>query len=359
MSEAERLGFTLAGVAVAGPSPGYGAFLDWISGHRYGEMVYLERQAAGRKDPRLLLSGAQSLLVLGMNYFIPEEPVRDPLRGRISRYAAGRDYHEVVLARLQELLGYIRKRCDGAEGRCYVDTGPVMEKPWGCRSGLGWIGKHTNLISKRVGSWFFVGVILLNVALEPDMESENHCGTCRRCMDACPTGAIVAPYSLDARLCLSYLTIEFRGLVPRDLRPLLGNRIFGCDSCQEACPWNRFSRKTTEERFLPRPEFLDPDLTSLSRLTGTEFKRLFRDSPVYRATRDGLVRNVVTALGNSGDPGAVGVLVPALEDESPIVRATAAWALVEVAPRKAGKILRGMRQRERDPLVLGELNGLL
>jgi len=294
-----------------------------------------------------------------MNYFNPEQPVPAPLRGRISRYAAGRDYHETVMERLQELLDYIRKRCAGARGRCYVDTGPVMEKPWGARAGLGWMGKHTNLISRKLGSWFFIGVILLDIPLEPDAESRNHCGTCRRCLDACPSGAIVAPYSLDARLCISYLTIEFRGLVPRSLRPLLGNRIFGCDSCQEACPWSRFSAKTDEESFFPGPEFLDPDLVQMSKMTEERFKSLFKDSPVYRATRDGLVRNVVTALGNSRDESAGEALVSALGDASAVVRATAAWALMEVSPRRAGAILPGVRARERDPLVLKELNGIL
>jgi len=322
-------------------------------------MSYLERQASKRKDPRSVFPEAESMLVLGMNYFNPIEYRSSPLKGRISRYALGDDYHSVVREQLEALLFFIQKQSTGIDGRCFVDTGPLMEKSWGSKAGIGWMGKHTNLISKRLGSWFFLGVILLNIPLESDSPALNHCGTCRLCLDACPTGAIVAPYILDARHCLSYLTIEFRGLIPRHVRPLLGNRVFGCDSCQKACPWNRFSLQTSEKGFLPRAEIIDPDLVALSRITPAEFESSFESSPIYRATRDGLVRNAVMALGNSGRIGVIPALLAALEDESALVRASAAWALSSISLESAREILPKIQKREHDPLVLQEIEGLI
>jgi len=318
-------------------------------------MTYLARQTEKRRDPRLVFTGTGSVLVLGMNYFQGDRPAEIGLKGRISRYAWGADYHGIVRERLDALLQWIRKEKPSAEGLCCVDTGPVMEKAWGAQTTLGWIGKHTNLISKDRGSWFFPGVILLNIPLQPDFPSGNFCGTCRRCMDACPTGAIVAPYVLEARLCISYLTIEYRGSIPRRLRPLMGNRIFGCDDCQEACPWNRFARRTGEECFSLSEERTAPELAPLVRLTPGEFKRRYRNSPVYRSTRNGFVRNAVIALGNSGEREAIPAVEQALSDSSPLVRASAVWALGRLSPALVGRILPEMRRRESDPLVLEEI----
>jgi epoxyqueuosine reductase len=294
-----------------------------------------------------------------MNYFTENKFSGSPMHGAISRYAWGEDYHALMRGRLEALLHYIKKEEPSADGRCYVDTGPVIEKAWGSQTTLGWLGKHTNLISKRRGSWFFLGVILLNIPFEPDPPEGNYCGACSRCMDACPTGATVAPYHLDARICISYLTIEYRGSIPRRLRPLMGNRIFGCDVCQEACPWNRFATTTSESCFSPAEERLMPGLVQLAGISHQEFKRRFKASPIYRATRDGFVRNVVTAMGNSGKREAIPALEEALQDASALVRASAAWALGRVAPESAGKALMKARIWENDPLVLEEISYFL
>jgi epoxyqueuosine reductase len=353
--EAFELGFDLAGVSSIQPLLHYDYYLRSLSEGRHGTMNYLRHQAPKRQNPKLVFPGAESLLVLGMNYFTPHTHSSSPLKGRISRYALGEDYHVVVKKQLGKLLHFIREQKTAADGLCYVDTGSVMEKAWGAATNLGWMGKHTNLISKHLGSWFFLGVILLNFPLEPDVPAKNYCGTCRRCMDACPTGAITAPYVLDSRLCISYLTIEHRGTIPRILRSLIGNRIFGCDLCQEACPWNRFSRETRETSFFARRECLMPDLIPLVRITQSEFKERFQKSPIYRATRNGFVRNVVIALGNSGEVEAIPALESALTDESAVVRASAAWALSKVSPESARRILPVIRKREQDPMVLQEI----
>jgi epoxyqueuosine reductase len=297
----------------------------------HGEMRYMERQVPKRMNPGLILSNAGSLVVTAMNYHTGHSLSDQPLKGKISRYAWGDDYHVLIKNRLDRLLDFIKRQAPSAQGLTYVDTGPVMEKAWGAQTTLGWIGKHTNLIAREQGSWFFVGVILLNIDLDYDAPGKDHCGKCSRCIQACPTGAIVAPYVLDARLCISYLTIELRGPIPTHLRPLIGNRIYGCDDCQEICPWNRFAVKTPEMAFSPREENLMPELLSLVRITPPEFKRRFENSPVLRATRDGFVRNVVVALGNSGSNEAVPALKEALQDPSPLVRIHAEWALERIA----------------------------
>ena len=297
--EAYRLGFFKVGVTGAHPLPQAGNFDRWLREGMHGEMAYMERQAAKRRDPSLVLADARSLMVLAMNYNSGDAHSEDPLRGKISRYAWGDDYHLLMKERLQELYAFIQREEPGARGLYYVDTGPVMEKVWGAQTAVGWMGKHTNLITREQGSWFFIGVMLLNLELESDRPGKDYCGTCSRCIAACPTGAIVAPYVVDARLCISYLTIELRGTIPRELRSLIGNRIYGCDDCQDVCPWNRFAVATREERFHPREGNLVPELAALVDLSPGEFARRFKGSPIRRAKRDGFVRNVVVALGNS------------------------------------------------------------
>jgi len=357
-AEARRLGFFHVGIAPVDTAPRYDFFGRWIGDGFHGDMHYLARHAEKRKDPRCVFPEANSLLILGINYFSESRQIDSPLKGRISRYAWGADYHDIVRERLESLLQFIRSEEPSAEGVCYVDTGPVMEKAWAAQTTLGWIGKHTTLITKDRGSWIFLGVILLNIPLRPDPCEGNFCGTCRSCLDACPTGAIVAPYVLDARRCISYLTIEYRGIIPSSLRSLIGNRIFGCDDCQEACPWNRFARATSVKDFCPSGVCVMPELIPLAAITPEEFKQRFQKSPVYRATRDGFVRNVLTALGNSGNLEAIPVLERALTDSSPLVRATAVWALLELSQERAREIIPVAEINETDPAVLKEIHRL-
>ncbi len=330
-AEARRLGFFKMGVVPAGPLPWTDRFDEWLERGMHGSMAYMPRQAEKRKNPALVLDEVRSILILAMNYHTSVGVPDDPQRGRITRYAWGNDYHRVLEARLCELLEFIVREKPASCGLYYADTGPVMEKVWGARSTLGWMGKHSNLITREQGSWFFIGVILLNQDLEYDEPGKDHCGKCTRCLSVCPTGAIVAPYVVDARLCISYLTIELKGAIPRHLRPPIGNRIFGCDDCQEACPWNRFAVPSPEDDFWPRDGNYFPQLADLAFLDEHEFNARFKDSPVRRARRDGFVRNVAVALGNSHREGAIPVLSRLMTDSSALVRAHAAWALGEIA----------------------------
>jgi epoxyqueuosine reductase len=354
--EARRLGFFKAGIASIGPLPYDEHFRRWLQERRHGTMDYMERQASKRLNPSLVLANARSIVVLAMNYNTAHALTNAPLKGRISRYAWGDDYHTIVGIRLEKLLDFIKTQEPFAEGICYVDTGPIMEKVWGAQTSLGWMGKNTNLIVRGHGSWFFIGVILLDLELAFDSKERDFCGGCSRCIKACPTGAIVGPYVLDARLCISYLTIELRGPIPRRLRPLIGNRIYGCDDCQEACPWNRFAVQTPERGFNPRDGNLMPNLIPLLRITPREFKERFRNSPIRRATRDGFVRNITVALGNSGSGEAVSALEAALQDVSPLVRTHAAWALGSIGSEQACRSLRAARANESDPSALEEID---
>jgi epoxyqueuosine reductase len=354
--EALRSGFAKVGIAPVGRLPNEEHFTGWLKQGFHGEMRYMERQAQKRLDPRRILPGALSLVVLAVNYYTGNASPDGLMKGRISRYSWGNDYHPIISGRLERLLSFIQTHEPSAHGVCYTDTGPIMEKAWGARASLGWIGKNTNLIIPNCGSWFFIGVILLNLELEHDSGSADFCGTCQRCMEACPTGAIVEPYVLDARRCVSYLTIEWRGPIPRPLRPLIGNRIFGCDDCQDVCPWNRFAKAASDMSFSARENNCRPDLAPLVRITPGEFKKRFKDSPVLRATRDGFVRNVVVALGNSGAIEAVPVLEEALRDASPLVRGHAAWALGRLANESTAPILRKALSKEVDPSVGEEIN---
>ena len=354
-TESRRLGFFKMGVAAAGLLPWKNRFDAWLTRGMQGEMGYLARQAGKRRNPALVLDGVRSIVILAMNYYPGGTRSPDALRGRIGRYAQGEDYHRLMAERLRLLLDFVMRERPGTRGISYADTGPVMEKVWGARTALGWMGKHTNLISREQGSWFFIGVLLLDTDLAYHAAERDRCGSCTRCIQACPTGAIVAPYRVDARLCISYLTIEMKGAIDRHLRPLIGNRIFGCDDCQEVCPWNRFAIPASEPAFQPRGGRLEPELVSLAALTEAEFKARFKDSAMQRVGRHGFIRNVAIALGNSRSPEAVPALTSALGDGSPLVRRHAAWALGRIEGAAARAALNQALATELDPEVRQEI----
>jgi epoxyqueuosine reductase len=322
-------------------------------------MGWLAGTATRRGDPRSLWSEARTVVVIGVNYAPDDDPLAladVPDRGVVSVYARGRDYHDTLKRRLKALAHWIEAHWPGAL-KLFVDTAPVMEKPLAERAGLGWQGKHTNLVSRRFGSWLFLGEIYLSLELEPDPAEQDHCGSCRSCLDACPTAAFPAPHRLDARRCISYLTIEHKGMIPVELRSAIGNRIYGCDDCLAVCPWNKFARAAQEPDFLPREELTAPRLAELATLDDAAFRRLFAGSPVKRTGRDRFLRNVLIAIGNAtpGDPQLLSAARRCLDDRSPLVRAAAVWAFIRLAPAAPCEAERARRlAREEDPLVREE-----
>ncbi|GIX46302.1 MAG: epoxyqueuosine reductase [Candidatus Tectimicrobiota bacterium] len=332
-AHALALGFDLVGVAPVQESPELAFFERWLEAGYAGEMHYLQRSRARRLDPRQVLPEVQSIVVCGLNYdtdapYSTEQP--DPCRGWIARYAWGKDYHQVVLDKLQQLEAFLHQLVPTARSKPYVDTGPVVERVHAKYAGLGWFGKNTCLLNTRLGSWFFLGELLVSIPLEYDRPTPDHCGTCRRCLDACPTQAFPAPYVLDARRCISYLTIELKGAIPEALRPLMGNHVFGCDICQDVCPWNRKRRFTREPELQPRPAQHHPPLAELAQLTPEAFRQRFRGTALERAKRRGLLRNVCVAMGNSGNPDFIPLLERLSADEDALVREHAAWALARL-----------------------------
>ena len=317
------------------PWPATARLQAFLEAGRQGDMDWMATTADRRAHPRSLWPDARSAVVLGLNY----GPQADPLeglalrdRGLISVYAQGEDYHDVIKGRLKQLGGWMASRT-GAGLKVFVDTAPLMEKPLAQQAGLGWQGKHTNLVSRDFGSWLFLGVILTEAILTPDAPETDHCGQCRACLDACPTAAFPAPYQLDARRCVSYLTIEHRGPVDPELRPGLGNRIYGCDDCLAVCPWNKFAQAGREQRLAARDDLAAPALAELAGLDDAAFRARFARSPVKRTGRDRFLRNVHYAIGNSGDPALVPAARARLEDASPLVRGAAVWALGRLLPR--------------------------
>jgi epoxyqueuosine reductase len=334
-------------------------FSEFIARGYHGDMGWLAGTATRRGDPRALWPEARTVVVLGESYASEDDPLAladAPECGVISVYARGRDYHDTLKRRLKALAHWIDERWPGAL-KLFVDTAPVMEKPLAERAGLGWQGKHTNLVSRQFGSWLFLGEIYLSLALEPDAAESDHCGSCRRCLDACPTAAFLAPHRLDARRCISYLTIEHKGMIPVELRPAIGNRIYGCDDCLAVCPWNKFARAVHEPDFLPREELTAPRLAALAALDDAAFRQLFAGSPIKRTGRDRFLRNVLIAIGN-GPPGDAQLIAAAhrcLDDPSPLVRAAAVWAWTRAAPVAQCEAQRARRlAREEDPLVREE-----
>jgi epoxyqueuosine reductase len=356
--EAQRLGFELVGISPVRAPAHEKSFADWLRQGFAGEMGYMRRTAELRRRPEELVPWALSIVSVGLNYHTPHDRPRETngTRGWISRYAWGDDYHELMKRRLDSLLAKIISFRDGAmEGRAFVDSGPVLERDFAGVSGLGWLGKNTHLISPSKGSWFFLGELFLSIPLGYDKAIHDRCGACDLCLKACPTQAFVGPYILDARRCISYLTIELKGWMPRHLRPLIGNHIFGCDICQEICPYNVKARPTSEKAFEPRDGLHAPELIGLLSLSEADFRRRFHGSPVLRAKRRGFLRNVAVALGNSGSPEAVPALALALFDDEPLVRGHSGWALGRIGGDAAGRALREGLRRESDPEVKGEL----
>lgn len=320
-------------------------------------MTWMAQTATRRGHPNALWPQARTAVLLGLNY----GPETDPLaglahrdRGLISVYAQGDDYHDLIKGRLKQLGGFLASRLP-SDLKVFVDTAPLMEKPLAERAGLGWQGKHTNLVSRDFGSWLFLGVILTTAELEPDPPGEDHCGQCRACLDACPTAAFPAPYQLDARRCISYLTIEHRGPVDRELRPRLGNRIYGCDDCLAVCPWNKFAQAGREQRLAARADRVEPPLAELSALDEDGFRTRFARSPVKRTGRDRFLRNVLYAIGNSADPDLIPAARARLDDASPLVRGAAVWALSRLLPGPAfHDLAKTLASLEADPEVQAE-----
>ncbi len=341
-AQARQLGFDLVGITTCDPPPHFDAYAQWVAAGRHGTMHYLasERALARRANPRLILPECQSLLVLGMRYTpqTTEEPA--PTQGRVASYAWGDDYHELIPPRLQALVAFIEAETGApVPNRWYTDTGPVLERDLAQRAGLGWIGKNTCLIAPRVGSYFFLAEILLGLALQPDTPfTSDHCGSCTRCIEACPTQCILPDRTLDAQRCISYLTIENKGEIPENLRPHLDNWIFGCDVCQMVCPWNlRFAAPPKEAAFAPREGLPHPDLIASLALTPQEFNRKFKGSPIKRAKRRGYLRNAAVALGNRYTPKVRPALETALKDPEPLVRQHAQWACEQATRRAKGE----------------------
>jgi epoxyqueuosine reductase len=333
-AKSKALGFDVCGFASAGdPWPASGRLETFVAKGRHGTMAWMETTAERRSHPGRLWQDARSAIVLGMNYGPGDDPLeatRRPTRAAISVYARGRDYHELIKGRLKTLAGQVKRRL-GGEVKVFVDTAPLMEKPLAARAGLGWQGKHTNLVSEDFGSWLFLGSVLTTLELAPDREGVDRCGSCRACLDICPTHAFVAPYQLDARACLSYLTIEHAGPMPLQYRAAMGNRVYGCDDCLAVCPWNKFASVARETRLHAREALGAPALADLAALDEAAFRALFSASPVKRIGRDRLVRNVLYAIGNSADPALAGAARERLGDASEVVREAAAWALERLA----------------------------
>jgi epoxyqueuosine reductase len=356
-TEATALGFDLIGITAAEPLAHGGRLRAWLAQGFAGEMGYMSRDVERRVDPSRVLPEVRSIIVLGMNYYTsPARSEASPGHGWIARYAWGQDYHTVLGDKLKALVAFIRD-VEGADvqARWYVDTGPILERELAWRAGLGWPGKNTNLINRRMGSWLFLGAILLNRELVYDAPATAHCGSCTRCLVACPTRALVAQGVLDARRCISYLTIELRGAIPRELRPLMGTHIFGCDICQAVCPWNGKAPVSSEPAFLPRAGFAAPELIPLLRLSDDEFRTQFRGSPVTRAKRRGLLRNVAVALGNLRDLRALPALEAALHDAEPLIRSHAAWALGRIGGHGMRHVLHAALSTEGDADVREEI----
>jgi epoxyqueuosine reductase len=357
-AEARALGLAAAGIARLADDEETARRLDsFIAADLQGDMDWLASTAARRRSPRVLWPEAESAIMVALNY----RPEVDPMqrldhgeRGVISVYALGRDYHDVLKGKLRQLAGWLA-RTTAAPVKIFVDTAPLMEKPLAAKAGIGWQGKHSNLVSRELGSWTFLGAVLTTLALEPDPPHEDCCGSCRACLDICPTAAFPAPYRLDPRRCISYLTIEHKGHIAREFRKPMGNRIYGCDDCLAVCPWNKFASAAADARIRARDELVSPSLDELAALDDAAFRALFAGSPVKRTGRDRFLRNVLIAIGNSNEPRLAVTAARLLDDRSPLVRAMAVWALSQLCSRESFAELKGVHlPQESDAAVQEE-----
>ncbi len=341
--EARALGFVAFGIADADAAPQTAVRLrQWLEEGRHADMIWMEERAAQRASPRGLWPEVRSVIALGMSYAPAQDPLvlaDHPDRGRISVYAQGADYHDVMKRALKQLATFLVQRSadPDTDVKVFVDTAPVMEKPLAAAAGLGWQGKHSNLVSRAHGSWLFLGAIYTTLRLPLSTPGSDRCGRCTACQEACPTDAFPAPYRVDARRCISYLTIENKGPIPLELRTAIGNRIYGCDDCLAVCPWNKFAQSAAAHRaFLPRAELAAPSLASLLALDDAEFRQIFAGSPIKRIGRDRMVRNAAIAAGNSGDAALIAPLQALIDDPNPVVAEAVRWALAELNAGAAG-----------------------
>ncbi len=335
---AAAIGFDVCRIAPAGAPPHAGEFRAWLKAGAAAEMDWIERGAEKRCDPQKVLAGARSVIVLAMNYWQGDGEGRREKGegerakgGRIARYAWGDDYHDVMLPKLRELEAFLSSL--GGRQKVYVDTGPVLERDFAAEAGIGWHGKSTMLLNRTLGTWFFLGEILTTLELPVDSPQVARCGSCTRCIDACPTAAITAPHQLDARRCISYLTIELKGSIPLEFRPLIGDRIYGCDDCLDACPWNRFAQVSRESSFAAGPAVGQMGLRDFLALDDRQFREMFRSSPIKRIKRRGFLRNVCVALGNVGTEDDLPALAAAACDREPLIAEHAAWAIATIEAR--------------------------
>ncbi|MBV9617697.1 MAG: tRNA epoxyqueuosine(34) reductase QueG [Verrucomicrobia bacterium] len=332
---AREIGFDSCRVTACVSPAHANEFEDWLDDGAHGEMNYMARGEEKRRNPQIIFPGAKSIVVLALNYFsdtrkrIPDSGKK----GRIASYALGDDYHDVIKAKLDKVDNFLRE--SGGTQKCYVDTGPILERDHAAEAGIGWHGKSTMLINEKLGTWFFLAEILTTLDLPPDAAVRDRCGTCERCIKACPTGAITAPHKLDSRRCISYLTIELKSSIPLELRSLMGDRIFGCDDCLDACPWNRFAKVSRESAFAARRSTTAFSLRDYLRLSEAEFRKLFRNSPIKRIKRRGFLRNVCVALGNVGTREDLPALEHAASDPEPLIAEHANWAIEEIRRRAA------------------------
>jgi epoxyqueuosine reductase len=352
-----KLQFDAVGLAdVRQGWPASARLAEWLEAGHHASMEWMQTHAARRSHPLALWPEAKSAVLVGLNYGPDDNPLerlKATSNGVISAYAQGRDYHDVLKGRLK-LLGAELARGLGAQVKVFVDTAPLMEKPLAERAGLGWQGKHTNLVSRSFGSWLLLGSVLLDVELTPDAAEQDHCGTCRACLDICPTDAFPAPYQLDARRCIAYLTIEHNGPIDRQFRTAIGSRVYGCDDCLAVCPWNKFASLAAEQKFHASPATDTPALAELLTLDDAAFRQRFAGTPIKRTGRDRFLRNVLIAAGNSGDQALVPDVLARLDDAAPVVRGMAVWALLRLAPERAAAEKAQRHHCETDADVRGE-----